>query len=445
MPPVSVGFGVGSLAAEARAGSGNTYLVIPPLGSVWAHTHLAPLDLQVTLTQLNPLALGRELGRRGHAALTHRVEGDLRALALRLGLRLVLGALVIGAVVGLLLPGRRWRHALWSAGGALLVIGGSLLSSAVTYHVSAFAQPRFTGILTRAPQVIEAIGGGPQALGNLSSRYANAADRMSRLIALATRPPRAPGTAGATILHVSDIHSNPLGVVLARQLARGFHADAVIDTGDITTFGKPIEARIGHMLQRFPVPYYFVGGNHDSPQVRRRIAAYRNVTSLDRRVIDIAGVRVAGWSDPAFTASGAVSTAQDNRANLREAPEVAAFVRRKAPQVLAVHNRLLASDAVGHVPLVISGHTHQQDMRVVDGTLVLTVGSTGATGLGSFTVSASQDYEASILHFDEHGRLASLDYVRFHGEGGRFDITHYDFTGPDAIEVPARSGVGLSH
>ena len=52
-------------------------------------------------------------------------------------------------------------------------------------------------------------------------------------------PPRSQ----TVILHISGIHSNPLGLEVARQLAASFRVDAVLDTGDLTSFGLPVEAR----------------------------------------------------------------------------------------------------------------------------------------------------------------------------------------------------------
>ena len=76
-------------------------------------------------------------------------------------------------------------------------------------------------------------------------------------------------------------------------------------------------------------------------------------------------------------------------------------------------------ESMGEVPLVICGDIHERSEREEEGTRVLTVGSTGATGLGSFTVEEDRPYEAEILHFVD-GRLVSLDYVTVKGPTGAF-------------------------
>jgi hypothetical protein len=100
---------------------------------------------------------------------------------------------------------------------------------------------------------------------------------------------------------------------------------------------------------------------------------------------------------------------------------VAADVETLAPDVLAVHDLRLAEEALGDVPLVLAGHTHERASEEVDGTLVLTVGSTGATGLGSFLVETDLPYEAEVVYFRDEAP-AAVDYVRFFGLGEEFEI-----------------------
>ncbi len=49
------------------------------------------------------------------------------------------------------------------------------------------------------------------------------------------------------------------------------------------------------------------------------------------------------------------------------------------------------------------------------------MGSTGSTGLGTFTVDSEQSYEAQVLHFRD-GRLDVLDYVTVRGVSGEFAV-----------------------
>jgi hypothetical protein len=64
---------------------------------------------------------------------------------------------------------------------------------------------------------------------------------------------------------------------------------------------------------------------------------------------------------------------------------------------------------------------HERTSREEEGTLILTVGSTGATGLGSFTLETDSPYEAEVLRFDG-GELIGIDYITLSGVGGSFTI-----------------------
>jgi predicted phosphodiesterase len=242
-------------------------------------------------------------------------------------------------------------------------------------------------------------------------------------------------TAGTRILHVSDIHSNPLAVDVVRRLVDGFDVDAVLDTGDLTSFGSPVEARIADLLDGLDVPYLFVPGNHDSPSNRAAIASRGDVRLLDGDVATVGGVRILGVGDPTFTADNVLDTETANERKARAAIGVARDVRRLEPDLLAVHDLRQAMVAYGDVPVVVAGHTHERSSREREGTLALTVGSTGATGLGSFTADSDLAYEAEILRF-ERGVLRSIDYISLPGFSGSFTVEH---TVVDAPQLEPRS------
>ena len=230
------------------------------------------------------------------------------------------------------------------------------------------------------------------------------------------------------LLHISDVHLNPLGLEVARGLADTFAVDAVIDTGDLTSFGIDGESRIASLIESFDAPYYLVPGNHDSEENRAALARYANLTVLDGDVVDVGGVRILGVADPGHTTVGGISREVAVGLRNEHADEVANLVRRSRPDVLAVAGLSLADDSLGDVPLVISGDIHERSEHEEDGTRLLTVGSTGATGLGSFTVEEDRPYEAEILHLVD-GRLVSLDYVTVKGQDGAFTVDRVVYAG----------------
>ena len=58
--------------------------------------------------------------------------------------------------------------------------------------------------------------------------------QISDLYAASLTDAIAAGPGRQRILHVSDVHLNPVGVEVIRQLAERFEVDAVLDTGDVT-------------------------------------------------------------------------------------------------------------------------------------------------------------------------------------------------------------------
>ncbi len=443
MPFVHTGGRVGPARIDVvvRPGlGGDTVIGVPPFGRVIVDSHTVPLELRGTIAELDVPALQRLAEQddiEGHLRST--AEHDVGALLRRAVLRLVLVSLVAGAVAGLMVGRVRSSRRLAAsppgqppaqvgllpvaagAAGALLVTVGGLGLVWASYRADAFEEPRYTGALERAPAVVDAVKREFGDLQGMRGRLKVLAGQINELSQVATGSVPAADADEVRLLHISDIHLNPLGLEIARNLANTFAVDAVIDTGDLTSFGLDGESRIGALIDQFDVPYYFVPGNHDSPENRAALARHANVTVLDGDVGEVGGVRILGVADPGFTGFGGIS--REAAVGLRDdhADEVAAMVRQHRPDVLAVAGLAMAEQSVGDVPLVISGDIHERSESEDQGTRMLTVGSTGATGLGSFTVDEDRPYEAEVLHFVA-GRLVMLDYMTVKGPSGAFTV-----------------------
>ncbi|HKN41133.1 MAG TPA: metallophosphoesterase [Acidimicrobiia bacterium] len=415
--------GPGQVAVRARLGPSRTQLRLPPLGQISAATHTVPLTLtgevdEVSIERLQELLKADAPADR----LQSQVSADLEPLLRAFAWRAVATAAVAGALAGVLVPRRRWTYALTGSAGAVVALTVLLGGAWRGYDAEAFEHARFEGPLERAPALLATVRHHVDDIAVVRKRVQVLGDQVAELYSVASSQAGGPvGGDEVRILHISDIHSNPLGLEVARRLAEHFKVAAILDTGDLTSFGLPVEGRLGDLVGTMSVPYLLVPGNHDSPENRRALAGVHNVRLLDGTVADVAGVRILGVGDPTFTATNQVSTDEAEATKEAAAPGVAARVEALRPDVLAVHDPVLGEASEGHVPLIVAGHLHKNTAARKDGTLVLTVGSTGATGLGSFTVDTSSPYQAELLHFVGHD-LVAVDRIDLHGVGGAFRV-----------------------
>jgi predicted phosphodiesterase len=440
--------GPGRVAVRARFGEPRTELRLPPLGQVSASTHHSPITLEaavdeVDVDRLQTLLAGDDPGDR----LRHEVSADLEPLLRTFAARALLAAALAGALAGALVPRRRWTHAVAGLVGGVVAVSALLGLAWRGYDPDAFGEARFEGPLERAPALFATLRRHVDDYDDVRRRVEALGDQGSELYAVASTSGSQPeaGEVGALaagagevrILHVSDVHSNPLGLEVTRQLAERFAVDAVLDTGDLTSFGLPIEGRLGELIENIPVPYLFVPGNHDSAGNRAALDAVKNVELVDGRVVDVKGVRILGIADPTFTATNLMDSGQARARKRNAAPQVAADVDAHYPDVLAVHDPVMGEGAWGHVPLIVAGHTHQRASVRHDGTLVLTVGSTGSTGLGSFLVDTKKSYEAEVLRFVDSD-LVSIDRVALRGVDGGFRVERQLIRPPGRPQVAGR-------
>ncbi|MCA1844935.1 MAG: metallophosphoesterase family protein [Actinobacteria bacterium] len=434
--------GPGKVAVRAHLGAARTEFRLPPLGQISAATHFAPVTLIGQVDEISPERLQDVLKADDPGdRLRSEVAADLEPLLRAFAWRALLTAAVAGALAGALFPRRRWTHPLAGSVAAVVTVALLLGGAWRGYDAEAFDKARFEGPLERAPALLATVRKHVDDIAVVRKRVQVLGDQVADLYSVASSQVGGPvGGDEVRILHISDIHSNPLGLEVARRLAEHFKVAAVLDTGDLTSFGLPVEGRLGDMVGAMKVPYLLVPGNHDSSENRKALAGVHNIQVLDGTVAEVGGVRILGVGDPTFTATNETSTAEAAEIKRARAPDVAAEVDEFHPDVLAVHDPLLGEASQGHVPLIVAGHLHKNSAARKDGTLVLTVGSTGATGLGSFTVDTGSPYEAELLHFV--GRdLVAVDRIDLHGVGGAFRVERQIVPAPgEAPELATQDG-----
>src|SRR3989442_13110265 len=119
----------------------------------------------------------------------------------------------------------------------------------------AFEHDRFEGPLERGPALLATVRHHVDDIAVVRKRVQVLGDQVAELYSVASSQAGGPvGGDEVRILHISDIHSNPLGLEVARRLAEHFKVAAILATGDLTPVGLPLEGRPGDLLRPLSGP-----------------------------------------------------------------------------------------------------------------------------------------------------------------------------------------------
>ncbi len=397
----------------ARPGTPATEIALPPLGEIHADTHLAPLTLRATLQSVDPEQLATLVQERSVESLVILVERATGEAVRSHAVRAIAIALAGAVAAGLLVHRTNPRSALGAAVSGALAVAVVGAATLATYRPEAFREPTYTGSLRLAPELVGPIEAAGERIAAFRAELRRLVGGTVRAYGeLAAQP--SPTSGATVVLHISDIHASPLGMDFAQQLAATFGADLVIDTGDITSFGSPLESSVLDRIPQFGVPYLFVRGNHDSATVAAQIENLPNGETLDSEAVTVEGITIAGGAHPLFTPDPSTTfTDEEVEVAVAEAgAELATRIAGTDPDVLAVHDDRMAEASAGDVPLVVSGHFHRFDAEVRQGTLFLRTGSTGGGGLDTFLIDEPLPLAAEILYFEGFPpRLVAIDRI----------------------------------
>jgi predicted phosphodiesterase len=420
---------------------GNTVVHLSPLGTIELDTHDWPVRLDLRVEELG-LTEAERIADNPQVIddLGDDVADDVRGALVSLVLRCMLVA-TVGGVLGALAARLGWRSALVGlATGALLVVGAGA-GAAATFDANAVAEPRYTGLLSRAPAAVGDVEDIIDRFGEYREQLSDLVGNVVTLyLAAEDLPTFAPDDDTIRVLHVSDIHLNPQAFDLMDQLTEQFDVDAIADTGDIVDWGTEPESQLLGQIGDLEVPYIFVRGNHDSRSTQRAVADQPNAVVLDGDTAEVAGLRFWGIGDPRYTPDkDQVGPSDQERADAF-APEVADDLAAAEPpdvDVVLVHDVRIAADIGGEVPLVLAGHTHEpSDERIEPAdedeesadtdtteepppdTRLLVEGSTGGAGLRGLQGDEPKPLQASVLYFDpDTHELLAYDRVSVQGLG----------------------------
>lgn len=439
-PKAQAELGPLTLGLELRPSlHGGTVVQLPPIGSVAFESHGGPLLIEGSVLEV-------DVDKAQEIISSPQALQELEDEAPAIMIRALLKAGLIGISISLLsaagggyLVYRTKQRTLATFTVAVVAITGMGATTAVTFDSESLAQPQFEGLLSQAPYISTA---GLDAVDRLESYRSGLSDFVQSVTALYTASenlPILPHDEDITVvLHVSDIHLNPLAYDLIEQLVPQFGVDAVLDTGDVTSWGTEAESAILAPIGRLDVPYIFVAGNHDSTLTAQTIKRFPNAVVLDDEVETVAGITWAGIADPRFlpddNSGDGVGRAAGKQlvANATEqlADTISKYNRGHADSpvdVAVIHDPSSLGPLFGEVPLVLSGHYHRRIDRLdASGTRVRSEGSTGGAGITSRGLERLFEgnpvpMEASLLYFaasgERDGELLAYDEITVGGLG----------------------------
>ncbi|WP_432096418.1 metallophosphoesterase family protein [Streptomyces sp. bgisy100] len=405
--------------------TGGTKVNVSPLGSLELRSHVAPIRLDVDVDRLDP---ARSQALVDHperiSGLQDEVTRDVTAgtsdLALRSCVAVVSGATALGLAVY-----RRPRRALAAGGLALGLLAASGGAAYATWNPQAVLEPKFSGLLSSAPNVV---GNARSIVSDFDVYQRELARLVTNVTKLydvtSTLPVYRPDPTTVRVLHVSDIHLNPAAWHIIESLVDQYEIDVIIDSGDTMDHGSAAENGFLDPVSGLGAPYVWVRGNHDSAATQKSMAGRKGVRVLDdSRPVRVAGLLIAGVGDPQFTPDRSVVAAGDP-AEKRVGRELASALRlQKAvgrPVDIAVaHNPVAAAETDGTVPLALAGHIHRRGNEVLrHGTRLMIQGTTGGSGLRAVDDAEPDPVQASVLYLDrDTRRLQAWDEITLGGLG----------------------------
>ena len=413
---------------------GETRLIFTPLGEVRAATHRTPLALLISLQSVSFENLGHLIQ---HMPPRADLEREFRAVARRSLMRFALRQVALGMLGALLGPPllhikRPW---IWAASAALggAFTGLLLYGTLRTYNPKAFEQATFIGSLREARAVTALASSAFHSANALSDKLKIVAGNLNVLYGRIGDSAVTPEDDAKTVrvLHISDIHNNGAAVDFVRELAQKFQADFVIDTGDLSDYGSPVETRLVRGVGALRVPYLFVAGNHDSQTTVAAVRANPNAIVLNGQPVVVDGLTVLGLPDPSSLRPG-VGSVDTPLTALRDASSALAADAARLPtppDIVCTHNPLEEASLEGRVPVILCGHLHRAYLATVGETVICNAGTTGGAGLRYLDQRAGVPLTAAILTFSKapRPRLLWIDQVTLDGGLSEYSINRRTF------------------
>jgi predicted phosphodiesterase len=263
-------------------------------------------------------------------------------------------------------------------------------------------EPQYYAFGPDIPRALEAVESAQRSTAQLDQELDAQLVGLARLV---IRPAeRVPLNDRPRITIASDLHNNVLALpILERATDRG----PLFFPGDLTDRGSPIETRLVQRVVNLGRPFVFVSGNHDSDTLELTLAQRGAIVLTERgrlkpdgshgdKIVNVAGLRVAGYGDPFERRAGEnfrdrydpnpIPAQQDAfTAWLRPLLGEVDVVMIHQPALLASALEILKDEPPERPLTFITGHTHAASIERYPGVSVVNGGSVGAGGTGNLS------------------------------------------------------------
>lgn len=410
---------------------------VPPIGRLFFESHKTPWQFIITLDEVDFSSLAKQLDsipskQQWLTLLHHQVKSTMMTFFMTVIIYGLLGGTFALLVLRVKPFSRLFLYGMLCSSAAIFIL---ITTTILSYQPKEIDHPQYQGVLSAAPWAmnlvsmsldnIEVIGNNLRKISQgLPTLFKQAEDMKNMGENASSRE------ADLKVLHVSDIHNNPAAFDFISELITNFKIQFVIDTGDLTDYGTALEAKIIDRIPELKIPYVFIPGNHESPLIIERLVHTKHVIVVMKRNLYLYGLTITGAADPA--AKNYNSDVAPDEEYLDTAKKLKERILHdgKVPEVVAVHNRNLAEDLIGSVPVILHGHDHHYKLSVEKKTIIDDAGTTGAAGVRGF-VDKAVPYSASILYWRKDAQnkmiLHAVDSIKINGEEGTLTVDRRTF------------------
>ncbi|MGA8117770.1 MAG: metallophosphoesterase [Actinocatenispora sp.] len=437
--------------------SGGTEVQIPPLGALSLDSHAGPLHLTINLGSLDrERAQALVSDPQGIQLASQHAIADLKDGVLRLAVQSGAFALLGGLLLNVLVF-RRVRRVAVAGGMAIVLLGATGLWTAASFRPESIEEPRYEGLLTMAPAVVGDARSIVDNYGRYSDELQHLVDNVAKVYGTVSNlPVYEPNEGAVRVLHISDMHLNPAAWGVVETVVRQYNIDLVVDTGDMVDWGSKQEDAYVSNIKNIKVPYVYVRGNHDSASTAATVRKQGAIV-LENQVRTVRGLTFAGIGDPRFTPDKETEPANpkapeprdekvvDSGAQLADTITTYDEKHKDHPvDVAMVHDPGAAEPLAGNVPLILAGHLHYREVKILPGKLrtrMMVQGSTGAAGLRGLEEEHPTPMDLSVLYFNSDRQLKAYDAITVGGTG-RSEVTLQRHLVPDLNPAPSPSTSG---